>query len=312
MNTPYKKVGIVACSNGQKADSMEKIKALEDTLRQIGLVPVCSNYIYEKENIFSGTAQERAKALMDFYRNEEIVEIFDISGGDVANGILPYLDYEQIAKSKARFWGYSDLTTVLNAIYAKTGKCSVLYQIRNILYEHKEKQLADVSKVLSEVENNLCKMDIRNLQMQQSWSLVSFLGNIGCEETCVPIAYKFIQGKEMQGVVIGGNIRCFLKLAGTEYMPDLSGKILLLESFSGTVAKMETYLCQLQQLGAFEKVAGILLGTFTEMEEKQCEPNIETLVKRIVGKNLPIAVTKEIGHGTDAKAVMIGKEYHFM
>ena len=103
MNTPYKKVGVVACSNGQKLDSTEKIKALEDTFLKIGLVPICSNYIYEKENIFSGTAQERANALMDFYRNEEIEEIFDISGGDVANGILPYLDYEQIAKSKARF-----------------------------------------------------------------------------------------------------------------------------------------------------------------------------------------------------------------
>ena len=75
---------------------------------------------------------------------------------------------------------------------------------------------------------------------------------------------------------------------------------------------METYLCQLQQLGAFEKVAGILLGTFTEMEEKQCEPTIETLVKRIVGETLPIAVTREIGHGTDAKAIELGKEYRFL
>ena len=131
------------------------------------------------------------------------------------------------------------------------------------------------------------------------------------EEDLFQISYQFVQGEAMQGIVIGGNIRCFLKLAGTEYMPDFSGKILLLESFSGTVAKMETYLCQLQQLGAFEKVAGILLGTFTEMEEKQCNPTIEILVKRIVGETLPIAVTREIGHGMDAKAIEIGKEYCF-
>ena len=173
MNTPYKKVGIVACSNGQKADNAEKIKALENTLLQIGLVSVCSSCIYEKESIFSGTARERAKALMDFYRNEEKEEIFDISGGDVANGILPYLDYEQIAKSKTRFWGYSDLTTVLNAIYAKTGKSSVLYQIRNIVYQYKEKQLADVWQGMSETGNDLYKTDVQNLQIQQSWSLDS-------------------------------------------------------------------------------------------------------------------------------------------
>ena len=91
-------------------------------------------------------------------------------------------------------------------------------------------------------------------------------------------------------------------------MPALEGKILLLESYGGTVAKIETYLCQLQQMGAFDKVAGILLGTFTEMEQENCVPTVESLVKRIVGEDLPIAVTREIGHGTDSKAILIGKE----
>ena len=121
------------------------------------------------------------------------------------------------------------------------------------------------------------------------------------------IRYEFLQGNKMQGIVVGGNIRCFLKLAGTEYMPDLNGKILLLESFSGTVAKMETYLCQLQQLGAFSKISGILLGTFTEMESENCEPTIVELVKRVAGETLPIVVTKQIGHGMDAKAISIGE-----
>ena len=257
----------------------KKIKTLEKTLKEIGLAPVFSDYIYEKEDVFSGTAQERAKALMDFYRDEAIEEIFDISGGDVANGVLPYLDYEVIAKSNKRFWGYSDLTTILNAIYAKTGKSSVLYQIRNLIYNHKEKQIADFSNVVIENGDNLFQIE-----------------------------YDFIQGKEMHGVVVGGNIRCFLKLAGTEYMPDLEGKILLLESYGGTVARMETYLCQLQQLGAFDKVAGILLGTFTEMEEENYMPTMQTLVQRIVRADLPIAVTKNIGHGTDAKGIVIGKQ----
>lgn len=80
---------------------------------------------------------------MKFYRDDEIKGIFDISGGDVANGILPYLDYEIIANTSKMFWGYSDLTTVINAIYKKTGKASVLYQIRNLIYDNKEKQIAD-------------------------------------------------------------------------------------------------------------------------------------------------------------------------
>lgn len=67
----------------------------------------------------------------------------------------------------------------------------------------------------------------------------------------------------MEGVVIGGNIRCFLKLAGTEYMPDFTDKILLLERYGGTVAQIETYMWQLKQLGAFDKIRVVLLGIFT-------------------------------------------------
>lgn len=273
------KIGIVCCSNGQKTAYNEKIKYLEETLKDMGLHPVFSNCIYEKESIFSGTPKERAIALMNFYKDEEIKGIFDISGGDVANGVLPYLDYDVIANSSKMFWGYSDLTTIINAIYAKTGNTSALYQIRNLIYHHKEQQIAD----------------FRNTVMQNGRDLFHF-------------DYKFVQKSSMQGIVVGGNIRCFLKLAGTEYMPDLAGKILLLEAYSGSVAKIETYLCQLQQMGVFEKIAGLLLGTFTEMENENCLPTVETLVKRSVGDDLPIAVTRDIGHGTDSKGILIGEK----
>lgn len=275
------KIGIVCCSNGQKTTYAEKIKRLENTLINIGLQPVFSDYIYEKESIFSGIAKERANALMNFYKDDEIKGIFDISGGDVANGILSYLDYDVIANSSKMFWGYSDLTTVINVIYKKTGKASVLYQIRNLIYEHKEEQIADFINTVMHNGRDLFHID-----------------------------YKFIQQSKMRGVVVGGNIRCFLKLAGTEYMPELNDKILLLESFGGTVAKMETYLCQLKQMGAFDKVAGIILGTFTEMDRENYIPTIETLVKRTVGQDLPIVVTRNIGHGTDSKGMIIGQEIY--
>lgn len=273
------KIGIVCCSNGQKKSYENKIRHLEETLISTGLQPVFSDYIYENEDVFSGCATERARALMDFYKDESIKGIFDISGGDVANGILPYLDYDVIAKSTKLFWGYSDLTTVINAIYTKTGRPSVLYQIRNLIYDKKEQQISDFKN--------------------------SVIGN---GEELFQLKYEFVQQTHMKGIVVGGNIRCFLKLAGTEYMPVLDGKILLLEGFSGGVAQMETYLCQLKQLGAFHKVAGIILGTFTEMERENYKPDMETLVKRIVPYDLPIAVTKNIGHGTDSKGIIIGQE----
>lgn len=274
-----KKIGIVCCSNGLKHTYEREIKELQQTLADMGIESVLSPYLFARDGVASGTAQERAKAVNDFYKDDSIDAICDISGGDIANAILPYLDYDMIAKKNKQFWGYSDLTTVINAIYAKTGKSGVLYQIRNVLYEQCEIQMADVKNVICDGGDALYQIDRR-----------------------------YVQGSEMHGIVVGGNIRCFLKLAGTGYMPDLEGKILLLESRSGTVARMETYLSQLQQIGAFERVAGILLGTFTEMDARKCTPDIVQLVKKYTGSAVPIAVTGQIGHGTDSKGIVIGAE----
>lgn len=273
------KIGIVCCSNPQKRNSAEKVRHLEQTLLSMGLYPIASPCIYEDEESSIISAQRRALALMDFYRDDEIKGIFDISGGDLANGILNLLDYDLIADTKKMFWGYSDLTTIINAIYTKTGKSSVLYQIRNLIYDHGEEQETAFIDTVLKGKNTLFDID-----------------------------YSFVQKHEMHGIVVGGNIRCLLKLAGTQYMPSFEDRILLLESYSGTIEKMETYLSQLQQLGAFHSVAGILLGTFTQMQEEACTPTIEGLVKNIVGPEVPIAVTKDIGHGTDSKGIIIGQE----
>ncbi|MBM6837459.1 LD-carboxypeptidase, partial [Clostridium saudiense] len=120
--------------------------------------------------------------------------------------------------------------------------------------------------------------------------------------------YKFIQGENLGGVVVGGNIRCLLKLAGTKYMPDFTDKILFLESMGGEAALMSAFLNQLKQMGAFEKIKGLILGTFTKMQENNISPSISELVLNIIDNpNLPIVKTEEIGHGTNSKAIVIGK-----
>ena len=262
-----KKVGIVSCSNGLNVCNQDKIEGLQLVLQKQGIEAVCSEYVYTNEDGNSASAKERAEGLMRFYCDPEMSEIFDVSGGDIANSVLPYLDYKLIAESEKRFWGYSDLTTIINAIFTKTGKISVLYQVR-FFKEENANDLFDVK-------------------------------------------YRFLQGDEMKGILVGGNIRCLLKLAGTEYWPDMSGKILLLEARSGKVPQMITFLSQLKQLGVFEKISGILLGTFTQMESENLSPTMEELVKEYAGDTLPIAKTYDIGHGKDAKAIMIGQEYHF-
>ena len=272
-----KKVGIVACSDAQKEEYRKQNEELIRFLESKGAQPVMSSCIYEKYgSIFSGSPKEKADQLMRMFTEPDIEEIYDISGGDMANQILDDLDYGRIAESKAVFWGYSDLTTVINAIYTMTGKASVLYQVKfmtsfGTLEELQRKRFQNRDELFSPT-------------------------------------FEFVQKDAMRGIVIGGNIRCFLKLAGTRYFPDLENKILLLEALGGEVPQMTTYLAQLKQLGAFQKVKGIIIGTFTAMEKNHCVPDIVTMIKEYAYSETPIAVTKDIGHGDNAKAILIGKE----
>ncbi len=268
------KVGMVSCSNGQLSSYKKDIEKLDTVLRDKGIATAYSDYIYAGESVAAGTAGERARALMEFYADDTIDAIFDISGGDIANEILPYLDYEVIAASNKQFWGYSDLTTVINAIYARTGNKSVLFQVKNLVWDKAGKQR-----------------------------------EIFLTDEMYKFQYEFVQGKSMQGTVVGGNIRCLLKLSGTPYFPDMDNKILFLESLSGGEAQIRAYFAQLKQLGVFKMVSGVLLGTFTEMEENGIKPETENIAREYIHQSVPIAKTYDIGHNSNSKALVIGQEY---
>ncbi len=274
------RVAIVCCSNRRPKSERDKLQRLDQVLRGMGAVPVFSEQIYADEEKERPTGRERADQLMKFYKDDTIREIFDVSGGDIANEILPYLNYEVIAGSGKRFWGYSDLTTVINAIGRKSGNESVLYQVKNLVGAYSEIQQEEFRKYL----------------FQESEALTRF-------------SYQFIQKNSMRGVTVGGNIRCLLKLAGTPYWPDLQGKILVLEALGGRREQLITYLSQLEQLGAFEQAAGILLGTFTTMEREEGAAAVCELVRHFAGPKMPIAKTQEVGHGEDSKAVVIGRDF---
>lgn len=268
--------GIVCCSNGLLAERRHEVEKVIQLLTDIGINPVISEHIYANNAVFSGTGRERAQALMNLYEKEDVKAVFDISGGDIANEILPYLDFDVIREHPKAFWGYSDLTTIVNAVYTKTGHEGVLYQVMNLVRDKSGVQ---------------CENFVETV--------------LHGKDTLFDFPYRFIQGDHMEGVVVGGNIRCFLKLAGTEFFPDLTDKILVLESLGGSVAQMVTFLSQLRCMGAFEKIRGIVLGTFTQMEEKGEQPDIVTLIQEYAGC-LPIIKTSKIGHGADSCGIVIG------
>lgn len=274
------KIGIISCSNGLSIKHKNIIDELKLNLKSLDIDMVEGDTLYAKEyNLFSGTGEEKARALEKLFLDKDIKMIFDISGGDLANEVLDFLDFNLIKENPKHFFGYSDLTVLLNAIYSQCDITTYNYQLRILVGKFKEEQMQNFKASFIEGKENIFNLD-----------------------------YKWINGSHLEGIVVGGNIRCLLKLAGTKYMPDFKDKILFLESFSGNSAKMVTYITQYKNLGVFNEVKGIILGEFTEMERENLKPDIVEILKRVIGEiNIPILKTRDLGHGADAKCIPIGK-----
>ena len=274
------KIGIISCSNGLSIKNKNIIEELKLNLKSLDIEMVEGDTLYAKEyNLFSGTGEEKARALEKLFLDKDIKMIFDISGGDLANEVLDFLDFNLIKENPKPFFGYSDLTVLLNAIYSQCHITTYNYQLRNLIGRFKEEQMQNFKDSFIEGKEDIFNLD-----------------------------YKWINGSHLEGIVVGGNIRCLLKLAGTKYMPNFKDKILFLESFSGNSAKMVTYITQYKNLGVFNEVKGIILGEFTEMEREDLKPDIVEILKRVIGEiNIPILKTSDLGHGADAKCIPIGK-----
>lgn len=274
------KIGIISCSNGLSIKNKKIIDELKLNLKNLDIEMVEGDTLYAKEyNLFSGTGEEKARALEKLLLDKDIKMIFDISGGDLANEVLDFLDFNLIKENPKPFFGYSDLTVLLNAIYSQCHITTYNYQLRNLIGKFKEEQMQNFKASFIEGKEDIFNLD-----------------------------YEWINGSHLEGIVVGGNIRCLLKLAGTKYMPDFKDKILFLESFSGNSAKMVTYITQYKNLGVFNEVKGIILGEFTEMERENLKPDILEILKRVIGEiNIPILKTSDLGHGADAKCIPIGK-----
>ena len=270
------KIALVVCSNGKNIEDKDRLGKLESILVEMGLVPIFTKYIYRDKFGRGAKAQVRAEELMFFYKNKEIKAIFDISGGDIANEVLDYLDYDVIKRNYKPFFGYSDLTTVLNALGSQTNEMNFLYQILNI------------------IESTVIRDSFEN----------TFMKN---EQTLLDVKWKFLQGSSIEGEIIGGNIRCFLKLAGTKYFPEVENKVLFIEGLGTSIEGLVTHLAQLKQIGVFDKIQGLLIGTFTKIEKEISVEELFELIQEYIPSSLAVAKTHEVGHAKDSKILKIGE-----
>ena len=293
---------LTSCSNPTLPWATEKLPLLKEALASHGHTLDTAGV----ERVFSASStpwrwvpRERADLLNQAFGDPSVDAILDVSGGDLANEILPYLDMPTITAHPKLMVGYSDMSCILGALPHRTLLWNPLVGL--------DTGLAELDRAL---EGEVIRPEL--VTVPNSSSTSSSVEPI--RTAPAPHDQKISLGSANPGAAtlelskrpwFGGNIRCFLKLAGTRFWPDLSGGVLLIEGQGPSLTSVAALLGQHQTLGTFEKVAGVVVGQLTKIDAEGARQELLALVREYAGE-LPIAEAPFIGHSATSGAVTLG------
>lgn len=300
-------IRVIAPSRSLGIISDENIKYALQALKAIGLNVTFSKHASDIDVFMSSSVESRIADLHEAFADSKVKGILTVLGGYNSNQLLDHIDYELIAKNPKILCGFSDITALSNAIYAKTGL--VNYSGPNFSTFAMQKGFEYTSEYFKKALFNHEAISVTSSKEWSSdgtWYLDqenrTFYENPGM---------VVINPGTAAGKILGGNLGTFQLLRGTSYMPSLEGSVLFLEevaSFSGDtgVFEFDRNLQSLTQSPDFDVVQAIVFGRFEtsfKMTMEKLHYIIETKPKL---KNIPIICDVDFGHSSPIITFPIG------
>ncbi len=261
----------------------------------------------EIDEFNSSSVQSRVEDLHDAFSDDNVKAILSVIGGFNSNQLLDYLDYDLIRENPTILCGYSDITALANAIYAKTGMVTYsgphysTFGMRDgfdYIWEYFEK----------------CLMQGGTFEVgpSEQWSNDDWYHNQDDREFIENEGPFVINEGKAEGTIVGANQSTFRLLHGTEYMPELEGSIVFLERDKSSGAKTDVWfdrtLQSLVHQPGFEGVQGICIGRFEKASEMTRE-KIEEIIKRKPElDDMPVVAGLDFGHTEPMFTFPIGGE----
>ncbi|PIP46369.1 MAG: LD-carboxypeptidase [Candidatus Colwellbacteria bacterium CG23_combo_of_CG06-09_8_20_14_all_42_19] len=265
-------------------------------------------HVEEKDDFVSSTIQSRLEDFHDAFRDKNVKAVITVIGGFNSNQLLKYLDWDLIKNNPKIFCGYSDITALNNAIFAKTGLVSYSgphYSTfgQELYFDYTQEYFKKCLLSDAPFEINPSK----------KWSDDSWYKNQRERNLIENDGFLIINEGEASGTIIGANLCTLNLLQGTEYFPSLANSILFIEDDEESLPHtFDRDLQSLIHIPDFKDVKGIVIGRF----QKASKIANEILIKIIKSKkeldNLPVIANVDFGH-TDPKITFpIGGEVNLV
>jgi len=252
----------------------------------------------------SSSIEKRAQDINDAFADPNVKAIFTIIGGFNSNQLLPFLDYDTIRNNPKIICGYSDITALLNGIYAQTGlTCFYGPHYSSIgMLKGNEYTLDIMQQVLF---NRKAEITASNQWSDDTWFLDQenreFIDNEG---------WWILHSGNAKGELSGGNLCTYILLNGTPFQTKFAkDTILMLEDCHYSLMDDKEFLRNLQAIAQredFSNVRALLIGRF-QKESKVSRDKLEFIINSIPQiKNIPVIANMDFGHTTPIATFPIG------
>jgi muramoyltetrapeptide carboxypeptidase len=250
----------------------------------------------------SSPVEARVTDLHEAFADAEVKGILTTLGGYNSNGLLGYLDYDLIRANPKIFCGFSDITALATAIYARTGL--VTYSGPHFSTFGMKR---GIDYTIEYFERCLMREEPFEVRPADHWSDDPWYEDQENRDLVPNPGYEIIYEGEVEGRLLGGNLGTLCLLFGTPYMPDLEGSILLIEDDEETDAvHFDRSLQSLIHQPGFEGVRAIVFGKF----QRASTMDQETLTAIVEGKReldgMPVVAGASFGHTTPQFTFPIG------
>ena len=284
---PYLKPGNtigITCPAGYMA--IEKASICIQTLQEWGYSVMIGNTLAgNSTNYFSGTDEERTDELQAMLDDKSIDAILFGRGGYGVGRIIDKLNFKKFIKNPKWLIGYSDITVLHSHLLNK-------YDIASM---H-----APMAGAFNDIENS--KEYIDALRKAMAGKKATY--------TCAP--HQFNRKGNVSGILTGGNLSLLTNLIGTPSDFDTKNKILFLEDVGEYLYKIDRMLYQLTRGRKFDKLAGLVIGGFTEMKdtERPFGKTMDELIYEVVKDfNFPVCFNFPVSHTKENYALKVGGSY---
>jgi muramoyltetrapeptide carboxypeptidase len=234
---------------------------------------------------FSGTDEQRLTDLQQMLDDDTVQAVLCGRGGYGTGRIIERVSFKNFKKKPKWIIGYSDIT-ILHCHIIRRHKISSMH--------------SPMAAAFNEGESN-------NKYVQ---SLRKALAGKKSQYSCQ--VHRFNRQGSCSGQLMGGNLSILAHLIGTASDLNTAGKILFIEEIGEYIYNIDRMLYQLKRNGKLAKLAGLVIGSFTETKDTTIpfgKEVYEVIFEIVQEYDYPVCFRFPAGHSKENYCLKVGVEH---